>query len=143
VKELADAIGKPPHRWTPERLWEAYETLDASKVRGSAGSVLTNIVSLVRFTLGEDDELAPYPEQVARRFDAWLLQQENAGRTFTDDQLDWLNLIRDHLAASLSIEPRELLDAPFSQRGGLGRARELFGQDLDILLAELSEAVAA
>ena len=38
VKELAEAIGRPPHRWTPERLWEAYETLDASKVRGSAGT---------------------------------------------------------------------------------------------------------
>ncbi len=143
VKELAEAIGKPPHRWTPERLWEAYETLDASKVRGSAGTVLTNIVSLVRFTLGEDDELEPFPEQVEERFEAWLLQQETAGRTFTDEQLDWLRLIRDHLAASLSIEPRELLDPPFSQRGGLGRARELFGQDLDDLLAELTEAIAA
>jgi type I restriction enzyme R subunit len=143
VKELAEAIGKPPHRWTPERLWEAYETLDASKVRGSAGTLLTNIVSLVRFALGDDDELAPYPDQVAERFDAWLLQQGNAGRAFTDEQLDWLRLIRDHLAASLSIEPRELLDPPFSQRGGLGRARELFGQDLDTILTELTEAIAA
>jgi type I restriction enzyme R subunit len=143
VKELAEAIGRPPHRWTPERLWEAYETLDASKVRGSAGTLLTNIVSLVRFALGEEDELAPYPEQVAERFDAWLLQQQNVGRAFTDEQLDWLRLVRDHLAASLSIEPRELLDPPFSQRGGLGRARELFGQDLDALLTELTEAVAA
>ena len=88
VKELAEAIGRPPHRWTPERLWEAYETLDASKVQGSAGTVLTNIVSLVRFTLGDDDELAPFPDQVAERFDAWLLQQETTGRTFTDEQLD-------------------------------------------------------
>ncbi len=143
VKELAEAIGRPPHRWTPERLWEAYETLDASKVRGSAGTVLTNIVSLVRFTLGDADELAPFPEQVAERFDAWLLQQESAGRRFTDEQVDWLRLIRDHLAASLSIEPRQLLDPPFSQRGGLGKARELFGPDLDALLTELTEIVAA
>lgn len=143
VKELADAIGRPPHRWTPERLWEAYETLDASKVRGSAGTVLTNIVSLVRFTLGEDQELAPFPDQVAERFDAWLVQQQNAGREFTDEQVDWLRLIRDHLAASLSIEPRELLDPPFSQRGGLGRARELFGHELDGLLVELTEVIAA
>jgi type I restriction enzyme R subunit len=143
VKELAEAIGRPPHRWTPERLWEAYETLDATKVRGSAGTVLTNIVSLVRFTLGDDDELAPFPEQVGERFEAWLLQQPTAGREFTDEQLDWLRLIRDHLAASLSIEPIEMLDPPFSQRGGLGRARELFGQDLDDLLVELTGVVAA
>ncbi|HUP70349.1 MAG TPA: type I restriction-modification enzyme R subunit C-terminal domain-containing protein [Acidimicrobiales bacterium] len=143
VKELAEAIGRPPHRWTPERLWEAYETLDASKVRGSAGTILTNIVSLVRFALGEDDELAPFPEKVAERFETWLLQQQTSGRTFTGEQIDWLRLIRDHLAASLSIEPRALLDPPFSQRGGLGRARELFGQDLDGLLLELTEVVAA
>ena len=143
IKELAEAIGKPPHRWTSERLWEAYEDLDASKVRGSAGTLLTNIVSLVRYTLGEDDELAPFPERVAERFGAWLLQQKNAGRTFTNEQLEWLNLIRDHLAASLSIESRELLDPPFSQRGGLGRARELFGHELDVLLAELTVVIAA
>ena len=143
VKELAEAISRPPHRWTPERLWEAYETLDATKVRGSAGTVLTNMVSLVRFTLGDDDELAPFPEQVQERFTAWLLQQKSAGRMFTAEQLEWLRLIRDHLAASLSIEPRELLDPPFSQRGGLGRARELFGQDLEGLLVELTTTVAA
>ena len=98
----------------------------------------------VRHTsLGEDDELAPFPEQVEERFEAWLLHQQNSGRTFTAEQRDWLRLIRDHLAASLSIELRELLDAPFSQRGGLGRARELFGQDLDALLAELTGIVAA
>lgn len=143
IKELAEAISRPPHRWTPERLWEAYETLDATKVRGSAGTVLTNIVSLVRYALGEDDHLAPYPDQVAERFTGWLHQQRSAGRTFTDEQLTWLELIRDHLAASLSIEPREFQDPPFSQRGGLGKARELFGQELNTLLIELTEAVAA
>jgi type I restriction enzyme R subunit len=143
VKELADAIGRPPQRWTAERLWEAYETLDASKVRGSAGTLLTNIVSLVRFAIGADEELAPFPDEVHERFEAWLLQQTNAGRQFSADQLEWLRLICDHLAASLSIEPRELVDPPFSGRGGLGRARELFGAELDALLAELTDVVAA
>jgi type I restriction enzyme R subunit len=122
---------------------EAYETLDASKVRGSAGTLLTNIVSLVRFAIGADEELAPFPDEVHERFEAWLLQQGNAGRQFNADQLEWLRLICDHLAASLSIEPRELTEPPFSGRGGLGRARELFGADLDALLAELTEVVAA
>lgn len=143
VKELAEAIGRPPHRWTPEALWEAYETLDASKVRGSAGTLLTNIVSLVRYTLGDADELVPFRDQVAERFNAWLLIQQSTGRTFTDEQLDWLGLIRDHLAASLSIEPVDMQDSPFSQRGGLGKARQLFGQDLDELLTDLTEAIAA
>ena len=83
IKELAHAIGRPPYRWTPEALWQAYETLDQSKVRGSGGRVLTDIVSLVRYALEQENELVPYPQRVAERFQAWLLQQENAGREFT------------------------------------------------------------
>jgi type I restriction enzyme R subunit len=143
IRELADAIGKPPHRWTADKLWEAYETLDHSKVRGSAGTVLTNLVSLVRFTLGLDAELEPYPKHVAERFEAWIHQQREAGRIFTADQLAWLTLIRDHIAASLSIDLAELQDPPFSRHGGLFKARELFGPDLDILLVDLTEALAA
>lgn len=100
-------------------------------------------MSLVRFTLGLDDELEPYPEHVAERFDAWMHQQEQTGRLFTSEQRDWLALIRDHLAASLSIKITELQDPPFSQHGGLFRARELFGQDLDTLLNDLTDALAA
>ena len=48
IKELAQAIQKSPHRWTTEALWQAYETLDASKVRGSGHRVNTDLVSLVR-----------------------------------------------------------------------------------------------
>lgn len=100
-------------------------------------------MSLVRYTLGLDDDLAPYPERVAERFDAWLVQQQTAGRTFTGEQLDWLKLIRDHLAASMSIEPLELQGPPFSQRGGLGKAKALFGDALVPLLSELAEVAAA
>src|SRR5207344_601127 len=37
VKELAATISRPPYNWTPERLWAAYEALDAQRVKGSAG----------------------------------------------------------------------------------------------------------
>lgn len=106
--------------------------------------MLTDLVSLVRFALGFDDELVAYPELVDERFAAWLLQQRNAGQGFSDDQLAYLRLIRDHLAASLTVAPRDLTEAPFSQHGGLGRARQLFGTDrLAPLLEELTETLAA
>ena len=144
VKELAEAIGRPPHRWTPERLWEAYETLDASKVRGSAGT-RAHQHRLARPVHPRRRRRAGPVPRAGRRTVRGLARssRRTPAARFTDEQLDWLRLIRDHLAASLSIEPRELLDPPFSQRGGLGRARELFGQDLDALLAELTEAIAA
>jgi type I restriction enzyme R subunit len=143
IKELARAIGRPPHQWTPETLWQAYETLDRSKVHGSGGRVLTDIVSLVRYALEQENELVPYPERVTERFQTWLLQQENAGRKFTDEQLAWLERIRDHVAASLAISADDFDYAPFSEHGGIGKAHEIFGDALTPLLDELNEALAA
>ena len=143
IRELANAVGRPPRSWTPEDLWTAYETLDASRVRGSGRRVMTDLVSLVRFALGSAEELVAYPDLVSERFEAWLAQQADAGARFGDDQLKFLELIRDHLAASLTIGPRDLMGPTFSQHGGLGRARQLFGAGLDPLLEELTQALAA
>lgn len=143
VKELANAIRRPPHRWTPDTLWQAYETLDKSKVRGSGHRVNTDLVSLVRYTLGEADILVSYPDLVSEHFEAWLLQQSNAGRTFSREQAAYLELIKRHIATNLGIAPSELMDPPFSSQGGLGKARQLFGDELDALLDELTAALAA
>ena len=120
--ELADAIKAPPRSWTPERLWEAYEALDRSKVRGSGQRVLTDLVSLVRVALHQEDELVPYPEHVRERFSAWLLAQENAGRAFTPEQLAWLELIRDH-DRRLARDHRRRLLVHAVRRGAAGSAR--------------------
>jgi type I restriction enzyme R subunit len=141
VKELANAIGRPPYQWTPEKLWTAYEALDRSKVRGSGARVLTDIVSLVRFALHQEGELVPYPERVRERFDAWLLQQKNAGRSFTHEQLAWLEWIRDHVAASLGISADDFAYMPFVEHGGLGKAAQVFGEELAPLLDELNEVL--
>jgi len=50
---------------------------------------------------------------------------------------------RDHIATSLSIEPDDFDYAPFSQRGGLGKAHQLFGEELPELLEELNMVLAA
>jgi type I restriction enzyme R subunit len=98
---------------------------------------------LVRFALGDEDELVPFPEKVNERFAAWLLQQQNAGREFTDEQRRWLEEIRDHIAASIGISTDDLDYTPFVERGGIGKAFEIFGEDLDPLIAELNEVLAA
>lgn len=48
------------------------QVLDRSKVRGSGGTVLTEIVSLVRYTLQQDDELVPFRDLAGQRFAASL-----------------------------------------------------------------------
>jgi type I restriction enzyme R subunit len=143
VKELANAISKPPHAWTPERLWGAYEALDASRVRGGGQRILTDLVSLVRYTLEQENELVPYPETVNQRFAGWLVQQEQQGRRFTAEQLEWLERIRDVIGSSLMVTIDDLDDAPFAERGGLGGAYQVFHGQLEPLLDELNQALVA
>jgi type I restriction enzyme, R subunit len=143
VKDLAQAIERPPRGWTPALLWRAYETLDKSKVRNSGQRVLTDIVSLVRYALQQDNELRPFGEQVRERFAAWLATQEQNGRKFTDEQRQWLELIRDHVGGSMSIELDDFEYVPFAQHGGIGKAYQVFGNELQPLLDELNEALAA
>jgi len=64
-------------------------------------------------------------------------------KSFSAEQLAWLNLIRDHIATAISIEPDDLELSPFNQRGGLGKAHQLFGEQLPKLLDELNAVLAA
>jgi len=144
LKALAAEIAKPPRSWTPDRLWHAYELVAKDKVRGAAGErVLTDLVSLVRHALHHDDELVPYAANVRERFDHWLEQQRQQGREFTTEQMRWLEMIRDHVANSLTIELDDFDDVPFAQEGGLGKARQVFGDSLRAVLDELNEELAA
>jgi type I restriction enzyme R subunit len=142
VRELADAIRRPPRQWTPTVLWEAYERLDRSKVHGHGERTLADLVSLVRFAVHEQQQLVPYADQVRERFDNWLAQQETAGRIFTEEQVRWLEMIRDQIAGSLGIELSDFDYVPFNQEGGAGRAAVLFGSDLRALLAQLNDELA-
>ncbi|HST19784.1 MAG TPA: type I restriction-modification enzyme R subunit C-terminal domain-containing protein [Blastocatellia bacterium] len=144
LKKLAEAIKMPPRSWTTEKLWNAYETLERNKVRGAGSArLMTDLVSLVRHALGQDSELVPFKELVEERFQSWLAQQENQGRKFTSEQRQWLELIRDHITANLQIEVDDFDYVPFTQRGGAGKAFQVFGDDLEKVLNELNEVLAA
>ena len=87
--------------------------------------------------------LVPRTDAVNARFNAWRAQQATRGRAFTEEQCAWLELIRAHVATSLAIEPADFELSPFAQAGGLGRASQIFGQELPKLLNELNEVLAA
>jgi hypothetical protein len=75
---------------------------------------------------------------VTERFNEWLMDKAKVAVKFSAEQLAWLNLIRDHIATALSIEPEDLELSPFNQRGGLGKAHQLFGERLPTILDELN-----
>jgi type I restriction enzyme, R subunit len=139
IKELADAIKKPPYNLTTELVWLAYEQLDKSKVKGvGPQKLLTNIVSLIRFTTGEVDVLEPFPEEVNHNYTQWLNSQEKLGKHFTPEQKEWLNMIKEHITTSLNIDTNAFELSPFNQKGGAIKAYQLFGQQLNKIIEELN-----
>lgn len=144
VDDLKEALKRPPWLLEPIDIWRAYKRLASEKVRGNPAGTLADIVMLVRYATGETESLEPLPSVVAGRFNLWLGREEKAGRTYSDEQRNWLMAIRDHLGVNIEIRPEDMMDAPeFSARGGIVRARALFGAKLPALLEELSDVLVA
>ncbi|WP_287086767.1 DEAD/DEAH box helicase family protein [Mesorhizobium sp.] len=144
VDELRDALRRPPWLLEPVDIWRAYKRLASEKVRGNPAGTLADIVMLVRYAMGEAESLEPLSSLVAGRFNLWLGREEKAGRTYSDEQRAWLLAIRDHLAVNIEIRQEDIMDAPeFAGRGGMIKARGLFGTRLPALLDELTEVLVA
>jgi len=143
IRQLANAIEKPPYNLRAESVWQAYAQLEKSRVRGTPQRVLADLISLISFAIGESAELAPFAETVNERFQAWLAAQQKAGRIFSVEQRQWLEMIRDHIATSLRIEMDDFDDVPFHERGGRMRVYKLFGDEAPNILNDLNDALAA
>lgn len=129
LKDLARKIERPPFQWTPARLYDAYVQLGKATEhpRGAAGVV--DLIGLLRFELGLDEEVRPYRKLVEERYAAWQARQEQAGAVFTEDQVWWLDRIVDVIATDAAIEAEHLKDVPFIERGGVDGFLREFGAD--------------
>ncbi|MDZ7849433.1 MAG: type I restriction-modification enzyme R subunit C-terminal domain-containing protein [Halodesulfurarchaeum sp.] len=144
IRELADTFTAPPYNLRTEEVWEAYEQLEKSKVEEkSEKQLLTDIISIVRFEMGESEKLEPFEQEVDERFEKWLAQQQADGDSFSEQELEWLDMMKDHIATSAAMEKSDLQLDPFNQRGGIHRAHELFGEDLDSMIQELNQELVA
>ncbi len=122
---------------TVERLWDCYAIQKPERVKGTVGK-LADLVSLVRFEMGYTENLTPFADRVNTNFQNWVFRRNAGAVHFTEEQMDWLRLIKDHIAVSLSIETDDLELNPFDRKGGLGRFYELFGDEYEEILAEMN-----
>jgi len=147
IKELVDAMARPPWLLSPPAVWASYKRLSRAKVRdASPERLLTDVVALVRFALAETDILEPFAVDVERRFNLWLGREQKAGRVYGDGQKVWLDLIKAHVAANAEITRDDLQDAPaMSDKGGRLAAAKAFGgpDALDRMIENMNEALVA
>ncbi|MFK5915537.1 MAG: type I restriction-modification enzyme R subunit C-terminal domain-containing protein, partial [Woeseiaceae bacterium] len=147
INQLVEEIEQPPYHIAPAEVWKAYEQLKKAKVRGAPPeSKLPILISLIRLATGVTDVLEPFTELVNNRFENWVKQQslpltQGEGRGeggFTPEQLNWLNKIKDQIAQNAEMTVDDFEYTPFTQEGGLLKARELFGKDLQPIIDELN-----
>lgn len=105
--------------------------------------LMTTIISLIRFAAGESNVLEPFSKTAEDRFDGWLAEPEKLGRTFAPEQMEWLIMVKDHIASSVSISMEYFENVPFNQKGGAIKAYQLFGAGLDDILREFNGVMVA
>ena len=129
---------------TVERLWDCYSIKAPEKVaaRGTTAK-LADLISIIRYEMGYVGNLTPFADRVNYNFMQWTLRCNAGAVHFTDEQMEWLRLIKDHIASSLSVQPSDLELNPFDRKGGLGKFYEVFGDRYEAVLMEMNVELVA
>ena len=95
-----------------------------------------------------DDGSTDNTAEVGQSFDdprVTYIFQQNKGQhnRFSKEQIDWLRMIKDHVTSSYHIEIDDLDYTPFDAKGGRGKMYQLFGNQMNDIINELNEVLAA
>jgi len=143
IQELMDKLKADKPTLAPLHVWQAYSQLDSTQGKQPL-SELTALVALMRHVCEIDRELTTYDATVRRNFQNWVMKHHaGAGDKFNEQQMQWLQMIRDHMINSFHFERDDLEMSPFDAQGGLGKMYQLFGDKIDSLIDELNEALVA
>ena len=130
LNELRQKLTAAPERFTADALQKAHQLRYHKS--------LVDIISMVKHAASEQNPLLTAEERVDK-----ALVHISAGRTFTDQQRQWLDLIRQHLVVNLSIDQEDFDFIPALEgAGGWGPANKAFNGKLADLLKSINQAVA-
>lgn len=154
IKEVMEKLQLEKPQLTPDYVWDAYVTLDCHaepveaqqkrEMPSKPKDQLTALVSLIRKACGIDKDLKPFDKTIEKNFNDWLFKQHTGQHNrFTPEQIDWLRMIKDHVVSSYHIALDDLDYTPFDAKGGKGKMYQLFGQEMNSIIDELNEVLAA
>lgn len=128
---------------TIDRLWDCYYIKFTDKVKRGTVTQLTDLISIIRFEIGAMDELTSFADRVNANFKEWTFRKNAGYSQFTEEQMEWLRLIKDHIISSLSILDEDLDYTPFDHKGGLLGFYEAFGDNYKNILNEMNVELVA
>ncbi len=142
IKELSTALALNKPSLDIANVWQAYKLIEKDKVRNvlNPDKLLTNLVQLVRFAIGTDETLEDFSSVANSRFELWKGRQIKRGVEFSQEQLELLTLIKDYIVANAYVCEEDMQDA-LSEKGGVFKAKQAFGEELDNILDDLSLAL--
>lgn len=142
IKDLSEQLIRSKPNLAAMRVWKAYEQLE--KVVGQPKHELIALVGLIRRISGLDNSLTSFDKTVDKNFADWVWKKQQ-GNTFkfSQEQMQWLYMIKDHIATSVHLNRDDLDYTPFDALGGRGKMWQLFGNDMEIIIEELNEALIA
>jgi type I restriction enzyme, R subunit len=138
---------KRPQDWSPEALSKLRSVLGSNgfaedrlkKAHEKVHHALADVISMVKHAADRQAPLLTAEERVTK-----AIEGLEAFHSFTLEQRKWLRFIADHLKENLSISEQDLDYQPvFAQRGGLARARKIFGSELQPLIERLNYTLVA
>lgn len=141
IKDVLEKLQSDKPVLAPMNVWRAYEALE--QCNGSPRNELTAIVSLIRRVSGLDSTLTAFDKTVDKNFQDWVFRKQAGATKFTEDQMQWLRMIKDHIVTSIHLDADDLDYTPFDAEGGKGKMWQLFGEGMNDIINELNEALAA
>jgi type I restriction enzyme R subunit len=143
IQEVFEKLTLEKPLLAPDYVWEAYKALEEVKSE-QPKDVLTALVSLIRRVCGIDQELKAFDSTIEANFNKWIFKQHTGQHNrFAPEQLDWLRMLKDHVISSYHIEIEDLDFTPFDSKGGRGKMYQLFGNEMNEIMNELNEVLAA
>lgn len=141
IKDVYELLKTEKPLLAPLHVWRAYEQLGQSN--GSPKNELIALVSLIRKVSGIDTNLTAFDKIVDKNFQDWVFRKQAGTLKFTEEQMQWLRMIKDYVANSFHIDRDDFDLSPFIANGGLTKMWNLFGEQTDEIINDLNEALAA
>jgi len=146
--EAIDILLHRPKEWKTDALNELREKIKKSNFKEADlqkahkivhNKALADIISIIKRAVAEQSPIYTAHERVELAMHKFMRE-----RNFTEEQIKWLELIRNHLIENLTIDVEDFGLAPiFTRMGGKSKAEKVFNDDLVSIISELNWLIAA